>query len=100
MRPDQPTANVWKFPASSRLSEVANSVGSRITLKPIGFSIDWITAPSRAAIGSVPSLRWTSTGADAPDFLNAAFAAATFAVNLHGMPFVAAYHGVEGAHGK
>src|SRR3954449_11102734 len=100
MRPDQPIANVSNWPASSWLSDVTNSVGSRTTLMPIAFSIDWITWPRRAATGSVPSIRCTVTPGDAPDFANAAFAAFSSAVSLHGIPFVAAYHGVPGATGK
>ncbi len=69
-------------------------------MNPIGFSIDWITWPSRAATGSVPSIRWTVTPGDAPDRLNAAVAPATSAVSLHGIPLVAGYHGVPGAIGK
>src|SRR5437867_7831525 len=45
-------------------------------------------------------MSFTPTGARAPDFANAAFAAFTFAVRWHGRPFVAAYHGLAGAHGK
>ena len=69
-------------------------------MNPIGFSSPWMSAPSRAAIGSVPIVRWTSTGAFAPDFLNAALAAATFAVRWHGIPFVAAKYGLAGGNGK
>src|SRR3954451_21183845 len=100
MRPDQPIANVSNWPASSWLSDVTNSVGSSTTLIPIGFSIDWITCPRRAATGSVPSIRCTVTPGDAPERANAAFAAFTFDFRLHGMPFVAANHGVPGATGK
>src|SRR3954454_2694104 len=100
MRPDQPIANVSNCPASSWFSDVTNSVGSRTTLIPIGFSIDWITWPSLAATGSVPSIRWTVTPGETPERANAAFAAFTFAVMLHGIPFTAAYHGVPGATGK
>ena len=75
-RPDQPIANVSNCPASSWFSDVTNSVGSSTTLKPIGFSIDWITWPSRAATGSVPSIRCTVTPGDAPERVNAAFAPA------------------------
>ena len=48
----------------------------------------------------MPSIRCTVTPGDAPERWNAAFAAFTFAVMLHGMPFTAAYHGVPGATGK
>src|SRR3954447_18915484 len=100
MRPDQPIENVSKLPPSSRFNEVVNSVGCSSTSNPIGFSIAWITWPSRAAIGSVPSISFTVTGAFAPDRANAAFAALTFAVRWHGSPRVAANHGLLGAHGK
>src|SRR5918911_829334 len=100
MRPDQPIANVSKLPASSRFSDVVNSVGWSSTSKPIGFSIAWITWPRRAAIGSGPSISFTVTGARTPALANAAFAALTFAPRWHGRPFVAAYHGLAGAHGK
>ena len=66
----------------------------------MGFSIAWITCPTRAATGSVPSIRCTVTPDDTPAFANAAFAPVTSAVSLHGMPFVAANQGVPGATGK
>ena len=90
MRPDQPIANVSKLPPSSRFSDVVNSVGCSSTSKPIGFSIAWITCPSRAAMGSVPSISLTETGDFAPDFANAAFAAFELAVRWHGSPLAAA----------
>src|SRR4051794_18167542 len=100
MRPDQPIENVSKLPASSRFSDVVNSVGWSSMSKPIGFSIAWITWPSRAWIGSVPSISFTVTGDFAPDFANAALAAFTFAPRWQGSPLTAAYHGLAAAHGK
>jgi hypothetical protein len=77
-----------------------NSVGWRSTSKPTGFTIAWITCPSRAWIGSVPIISFTFTGALAFARAKACRAALMLAVRRHGRPLTAAYHGLCGAQGK
>src|SRR5436190_9790316 len=95
-RPDQPTANVSNLPASAFASDETNSVGCSWTLKPASFSIDWITWPSRAFTGSVPSISDTLIGVWKPDALTSFCASATLACTLHCRPFVVTYHGLTG----
>src|SRR5262249_43555400 len=45
-------------------------------------------------------MRCTVTPGDTPERANAALAPLTSALRLHGIPLVAAYHGVRGATGK
>ena len=52
---DRRTSRTCRRPPGSARS--TNSVGSSSTSKPTSFSIAWITWPSRAATGSVPSIR-------------------------------------------
>src|ERR1044072_1412454 len=75
-RPENPTANVSKWPASALLSDVVNSVGCRLTLKPAFPASDWITAPSLAFTESVPSIRLTEIGVFSPEALTSLFARA------------------------
>src|SRR5207247_2492997 len=95
-RPDQPTLKTSKLPASSLLSELTNSVGSRTTLKPTCCSIDWIVWPSRAVTESVLSIRWTVIGVWTPEALTSFCASATFACLLHWRPLVVTYQGLTG----
>src|SRR3954471_23483158 len=99
-RPDQPTANASKVPASALLSAVVNCVGVTVTLMPAAASIDWITWPRRAFTGSVPPSIRLTLGLAMPDALTSCFARLTFACRLHASPFVVdAYHGLTGAIG-
>ena len=94
-RPDQPTANVSKLPASARLRDVTNSVGASETSIPTAFSIAWTTCPSRAATGSVAIVSVT-LGLATPDALTSFCAVATLAWRLHCRPFVVVYQGLTG----
>src|SRR5436189_93158 len=75
-RPEKTQANVSNCPASALLSDVVNSVGCRLTLKPAFPASDWITAPSLAFTESVPSIRLTEIGVFSPDAFTSLFARA------------------------
>src|SRR3954462_9956151 len=62
MRPDHPTWNVSKSPASALSSAVVNSVGCSFTAKPASLAIDWMTWPRRSVTASVLSMRLTGIG--------------------------------------